>query len=84
MDASKFIALALGIALAGMARQWWAGFVAREESKPIELIEVDGRMVPKPSRLDRIRRIFDIIVITWLVVIATMLAVWFFIDPFGQ
>lgn len=84
MDASKILALILGVALAGVARQWWAGFVAREEAKPIELVEVDGRMVPKPSRLDRIRRIFDIIVIAWLVIIAAMLAVWFFVDPFGQ
>lgn len=81
MDASKFIALVLGIALAGVLRQWWAGFVRREEAKPIELVEVDGVMTPKRSRLERVRAVFNVFGWLWITTMIALLAALAYFGP---
>ena len=84
MDASKFLALVIGIAFAGLIRELWSSFVEREEAKPVELVEVDGRMIPKRTRLSVLRAIFHGITVAWMIAVGTMLAILIIHGPFDQ
>ena len=84
MDASKFIAIALSVMFAGLARQWWAAYAKREDAKPLELVEKGGVYVPKVKRVDKLRKAYDVAVWIWIAYMAALLGLLAFHGPFFQ